>query len=69
MSDAFVIEAGDAAAGVLVREQGGWRFFAAGAPFHVLDSLRFRSPREAERAAARLVPVRPGRAGRFATAG
>lgn len=69
MSDAFVIEAGDAAAGVLVRERGGWRFFAAGAPFHALDSHRFRTPREAERAAARLLPVRPSRGVAFAAAG
>jgi hypothetical protein len=40
--EAFVIEARGHAAGVAVRERGGFRFFAAGDPYYRLDQRVFR---------------------------
>jgi hypothetical protein len=55
MSDTYIIEVGSQAAGIVVRTQHGYRFFAAGNRFHSLEGQLFRNPREAERAATRLV--------------
>jgi hypothetical protein len=55
MSDNYIIEVGSQAAGIVVRTQHGYRFFAAGHRFNSLEGQLFRNPREAERAAARLV--------------
>jgi hypothetical protein len=69
MTNALVIEAGDAPAGVIVRERGGWLFYAAADAFRPLDSRRFRSPRDAARAAERLLaPARGDAGGRHAAA-
>jgi hypothetical protein len=38
----------------VVREAGGYRFFAASQPFYRLDGKLFRSARDAERAAVQL---------------
>jgi hypothetical protein len=55
MSDTYIIELGSQAAGIVVRTQRGFRFFSASARFSALEGQIFRNPREAERAAARLV--------------
>lgn len=52
---AFAIEAGGTGAGVVIRQHGGYRFYASNELFTPLDGKLFRSPREAERAADRLV--------------
>jgi hypothetical protein len=59
MSDSYIIEVSSKAAGIVVRETLGYRFFAAAAPFFRLEGHLFRSAREAERAAARLVSAEP----------
>ena len=48
---AFVIETADVAAGVIVRQQEGYRFFAADQQFSLLDGSIFKSPKAAQRAA------------------
>ena len=55
MSDTFIIEVGSQPAGIVVRDPDGYRFFAASHRFNRLDGQLFRNPREAERAARRLV--------------
>jgi hypothetical protein len=55
MSDRYVIEVGSQQAGIVVRDPGGYRFFAASQRFQSLEGRLFRTAREAERAAARLV--------------
>lgn len=54
MSDAYVIEVGSQAAGIVVRTPKGYRFFAATHRFNPLEGQLFRNPGEAERAASRL---------------
>jgi hypothetical protein len=54
MSDRYIIEVNSQAAGIVIRNRDGFRFFAASHPFHSLEGRLFRSAREAERA-ARLV--------------
>ncbi|HZH26409.1 MAG TPA: hypothetical protein VEY95_04425 [Azospirillaceae bacterium] len=58
MSNAFVIEAAGEAAGVVVREERGYRFYAAARPFFPLEAQAFRRPEDASRAAERLVAAR-----------
>jgi hypothetical protein len=55
MSDSYVIEVGSQQAGIVVRDPGGYRFFAASQLFRQLEGRLFRTARDAERAAARLV--------------
>jgi hypothetical protein len=55
MSDCYIIEVGSEQAGIVVRDPKGFRFFAASPRFHQLEGRLFRSAREAERAAWRLV--------------
>jgi hypothetical protein len=55
MSDRYVIEVGSQQVGIVVRDPDGYRFFAASQPFHQLEGRLFRTARDAERAAARLV--------------
>jgi hypothetical protein len=55
MSDTYIIEVGSLPAGIVVRDPDGYRFFAASHRFNRLDGQLFRNPREAERAARRLV--------------
>jgi hypothetical protein len=45
-------------AGVVVRERGGYRFYASNEMFVSLDGKVFRSPKDAERAADRLASAR-----------
>lgn len=49
--DAFVIETADTAAGVIVRQRGGYRFFASNDRFQLLDGSVFKNPRAAQAAA------------------
>jgi hypothetical protein len=59
MSDTYIIEVSSEAAGIVVREKSGFRFFAAVHKFNPLDGQIFKNAREAERAATRFL------AGRF----
>lgn len=54
MSDTYIIEVKAQAAGIVVRNPGGYRFFAASHRFDALEGQLFRNAREAERAASRL---------------
>jgi hypothetical protein len=54
MSDNYIIEVGSRAAGIVVRNPDGYRFFAADHRFNALEGQLFRNAREAERAAIRL---------------
>jgi hypothetical protein len=54
MSDSYIIEVSSQAAGIVVRDRLGYRFFAAAQPFFRLDGRLFRSARDAERAAMQL---------------
>ncbi len=53
MSDSYIIEVSSRAAGIVVRDKTGYRFFAANRDFNSLEGRYFRSAREAERAASR----------------
>ena len=54
MSDTYIIEVASQAAGIVVRDPDGYRFFAASHRFNRLEGKLFRNAREAERAAWRL---------------
>jgi len=54
MSDNFIIEISSQAAGIVVRNADGYRFFAASHRFDVMEGQLFRSANEAERAALRI---------------
>ena len=64
MASAHVIEVDDRTAGIVVREHGGFRFFASERAFHSLEGALFRTTDQAARAAReRLRPrKRQGRA-------
>lgn len=51
MSDTYIIEVSSQAAGIVVRDPGGYRFFAASHRFNPMEGQLFRNAREAERAA------------------
>jgi hypothetical protein len=54
MSDTYIIEVSSQAAGIVVRDVEGYRFFAASHRFNRMEGKLFRNAREAERAANRL---------------
>jgi hypothetical protein len=54
MSDTYIIEVSSNAAGIVVRDSAGYRFFAASHRFNRMEGQVFRNAREAERAAIRL---------------
>jgi hypothetical protein len=54
MSDSYIIEVSSQAAGIVVRDRLGYRFFAAAQPYFRLEGRLFRSTRDAERAAMQL---------------
>ena len=54
MSDTYIIEVGSLAAGIVVRNPDGYRFFAASHRFNRMEGQLFRNARAAERAANRL---------------
>jgi hypothetical protein len=51
MSDTYIIEVSSQAAGIVVRDPEGYRFFAASHRFNPMEGQLFRNAREAERAA------------------
>ena len=55
MPDTYIIEVGSKAAGIVVRDTDGYRFFAACHEFNRMEGQVFRNAREAERAANRLL--------------
>ncbi|MDE2376256.1 hypothetical protein [Bradyrhizobium sp.] len=55
MPDSYVIEVDSQTAGIVVRNTGGYLFFASSRRFDRLEGRLFRNAREAERAARRLV--------------
>ncbi|WP_158045441.1 hypothetical protein [Skermanella pratensis] len=60
---AFIIETAGTAVGVVVLQDGGYRFFASDAAARALDGRIFKSPAHAEREARRLeTSLRSGRA-------
>ena len=59
MSDSYIIEVASKAAGIVVRDSFGYRFFAAAQPYFRLDGRLFRSARDAERAAVELANGEP----------
>ena len=58
MSNAYMIEAGDETAGVVVREGQRFRFLSSSPRFWSLDGEYYRSLKEAERATLALLTVR-----------
>jgi hypothetical protein len=53
MADTYIIEVSSKAAGIVVRDTEGYRFFAATHDFDSLEGRYFTSARDAERAAIR----------------
>jgi hypothetical protein len=58
MSDTYIIEVSSEAAGIVVRDKSGFRFFAATHRFNPLDGRVFKNAREAERAATQCLAGR-----------
>ena len=54
MSNAYVIETGDQAAGIVIREGDRFRFYSSSRRFRSLEGSSYRRPRDAERAAAQV---------------
>ena len=54
MSDSYIIEVSSQAAGIVVRDVRGYRFFAAAKPFFQLEGRLFRHVIDAQRAAMQL---------------
>jgi hypothetical protein len=57
-SNAYIIEIHDRAAGIVTRDQRGFRFFSSERLFDSLEGRQFRSAREAERAARAVLSER-----------
>ncbi|MCS3764322.1 hypothetical protein GGE24_005982 [Bradyrhizobium centrosematis] len=57
-SNAYIIEIHDRAAGIVTRDQRGFRFFSSERLFDGLEGRQFRSAREAERAARAVLSER-----------
>jgi len=58
MPKAFIIEVGGRTAGIVAKDERGYRFFSAERFFDSLEGRKFRSARDAERAAKALVHER-----------
>jgi hypothetical protein len=58
MSDARIIEIEDEAAGIVVRDDPGVRFFAASRAYFVFEGAKFRNSGDAERTIARFASSR-----------
>ncbi|PWB84116.1 MAG: hypothetical protein C3F11_03045 [Methylocystaceae bacterium] len=54
MSDAYVIEIGEEAVGIIAREPRGFRFYAANGSFRSLEGQIFDSAKKAQNAAREL---------------
>jgi hypothetical protein len=61
-SNAYIIEIHDRAAGIVTRDERGFRFFSSERLFDSLEGRQFRSAREAERAARAVLSERSRRA-------
>lgn len=62
MFTAYIIEILGETAGIVARDRGGFRFYAADTAYAALEGTAFPSPQQAERAARRLKDGRgPGR--------
>ena len=59
MSDSYIIEVSSQAAGIVVRDASGYRFFAAAQPFYRLDGRLFRHVADAQRAAVQIANGHP----------
>jgi hypothetical protein len=55
MSNAYVIEAAETSAGIVIRERAGFRFFTASPRFDRFDGHVFKTIRAAERAAEEIL--------------
>lgn len=60
-SNAYIIEIHDRAAGIITKDERGFRFFSSERLFDSLEGRQFRSAREAERAARAVFAERSGR--------
>jgi hypothetical protein len=58
MPKAYVIEVHDRTAGIIARDERGFRFFSSERMFDCLEGRRFRSARDAERAARAVLSER-----------
>jgi hypothetical protein len=61
-SNAYIIVIHDRAAGIITRNERGFRFFSSERLFDSLEGRQFRSAREAERAARALLSEKGRRA-------
>jgi hypothetical protein len=55
MSNAYSIEVGSRTAGIVAKDERGYRFFSSDRIFDSLEGREFRSARDAERAARALL--------------
>ena len=58
MPQAYIIEIESRTAGIVARDEQGYRFFSADRAFDGLEGREFRSARDAERAARMLLQQR-----------
>jgi hypothetical protein len=58
MPEAYIIEIDDRTAGIIARDQRGYRFYASDRNFDGLEGREFRNARDAERAARALLRQR-----------
>ena len=58
MPKAYIIEIHDRTAGIIARDEGGFRFFSSERLFDSLEGRQFRSARDAERAARAVLSER-----------
>lgn len=61
-TNAYIIEIHDRAAGIVARDERGFRFFSSERLFDSLDGRQFGSAREAERAVRAVLSARSQRA-------
>jgi hypothetical protein len=61
-SNAYIIEIQERAAGIVTRDERGFRFFSSERLFDSLEGRQFRTAREAERAARALLAGKGRRA-------
>ena len=61
MSDRFIIELNSGAVGIVVRDCGAFRFYAANHAFDRLEGRLFNTPQDAHNAAVRHQAGREGR--------
>ena len=61
-SNAYIIEIHDRAAGIVARDERGFRFFSSERLFDSLDGRQFGSARESERAVRAVLAARTPRA-------